>query len=631
MERGELSLHFQPIVQMRTGRCESVEALVRWTHGRVGAVDARDLVRLAEATGLATTLAIWAAREAGRQHAAWLRDGLVLRVGLNLTGPELTGTGPRDLLATLRATGTAASAITFEVPSAVFAASDVRMRDGLRALASAGARLSIDNVSPADAPSRARAVEIDELKIARAVVLRAVADPAAAMTLRRLIQTATDLGLATVAVGVEDEATYRLVSSLGCDLGQGFWMSRPVAATEVARWHGWLARAVLGGTTAAVAFAGLAKVAVAASSTPGEGQNGATANATAPGGGDTCCSLKAETGVRDLGLAMRDVRLDGAALHVEAGMSDGDTTRIADAVTRDVAASEKWLGASFEKAPQVYVFATRGSFAFALQRGFGQRATDAAALATANGGVAFPGQNAIVVNWENVRGDTNVAIVRHELTHVLMHQLEGVDTELPAWFDEGVATLAERQVAPDAARDARDASATMNLVRSGQTSLQELFASRDWTMRNATLDGRAYTFAAAGVSVLQESLGPGGLQKLLARAHDIGFATAFGEATGGSTSDFSLSFPARLAAHQTGVQIAQTPTGDKVRWIVSGVPPSANLKVNITGTGYQLDFEATADRDGAYSAIFGGTAPAGDYTITVLGGGGSASAVVHIG
>jgi hypothetical protein len=149
-------------------------------------------------------------------------------------------------------------------------------------------------------------------------------------------------------------------------------------------------------------------------------------------------------------------------------------------------------------------------------------------------------------------------------------------------------------------------------------------------MRNATLDGRAYTFAAAGVSVLQESLGTGGLQKLLARAHDAGFATAFGEATGGSASDFSLAFPARFGVH-AGLQIAQTPTGDKVRWVVSGVPPSASLKVNIAGSGYELNFEAIADRDGAYAAIFGGTAPAGDYTITVHGGGTSRSAVVHIG
>jgi hypothetical protein len=325
------------------------------------------------------------------------------------------------------------------------------------------------------------------------------------------------------------------------------------------------------------------------------------------------------------------MRLDRATLHVEASVSESDGTRIADAVARDVAASETWLGASFEKAPQVYVFGSRASFAFALQRGFGQRATDAAALATANGGVAFPGQNAIVVNWENIRGDTNVSITRHELTHVLVHQLAGVNTELPAWFDEGVATLAERQVAPDPARDARDASATMNMLRTGQTTLQELSASREWTMRNATLDGRAYTFAAAGVSVLQESLGTGGLQTLLARAHDAGFATAFGEATGGSTSDFSLAFPARFGVHQGGLQIAQTPSGDKVRWVVSGVPASASLRVNISGQDYQLSFEALADRDGAYTAIFGGTAPAGDYTINVVGGGGSASAVVHIG
>jgi len=630
VERGQLALHYQPIVELRTGRCVRVEALIRWTHARFGLIDPRDLVRLAELTGLTQSVSTWAVREAARQRGVWLKAGLDLGITLNLVGPELRGSGPDELLAGIRTLFPSPNAFTFEVPSAVFARGEEWMRQGVSALSLAGARVSIDQVSPADAPTRSRSVDIDELKIARSVVLRAVADPAAAMTLRRLVQGARDLGLATVAVGVEDEATFRLANSLGCDLGQGFWMSRPVAAPDVAPFHGWLAKALLGGTTAAVAFAGMAKVALAAQAAPEVSHNSATAGATAPGGGDTCCSLKTDLGVRDVGLAMRDVRLDSATLHVESSVSESDTTRIADAVARDVAASEQWLGASFQKAPDVYVFATRNSFSFALQRGFGQRATDSAALATANGGVAFPGQNAIVVNWENVRGDTNVAIVRHELTHVLIHQLAGVNTELPAWFDEGVATLAERQVAPDAARDARDASAVMNLLRTGQTTLQELSASRDWTMRNATLDGRAYTFAAAGVSVLQESLGTGGLQKLLARAHDAGFATGFGEATGGSTSDFSLAFPARFGVH-AGLQIAQTPAGDKVRWVVSGVPASASLKINIAGSGYQLNFEAIADRDGAYTAIFGGTAPAGDYTITVLGGGGSASAVVHIG
>jgi len=631
IERGDLALHFQPIVGLRAGGCDRVEALARWTHPTKGPIDARDIVRLAEATGLARAIAVWAVGEAARNRKIWSRDGLEMRISLNLAGPELVGPGPEELLAAISASGEPTSAFTFELPSAVFAAADARMRDGLRALAAAGARISIDQVSPADAPSRARSIDVDELKIARAVVLRAVADPSAAMSLRRLVQSAADLGLVTVAVGVEDESTFRLVSGMGCDLAQGFWMSRPVAAAEVARWHGWLARAVLSGTTVAVAFAGMAKVAVAAQTTPPLTRSAPTANATAPGGGDTCCALRAETGVRDTGLAMHDVALVRANLHIESALSDGDAARIAEAVARDVSATERSLGASFEKTPDVYVFATRGSFSLALQHGFGQRATDAAALATVNGGVAFPGQNAIVVNWENVRGETSLAITRHELTHVLVHQLAGVDTDLPAWFDEGVATVAERQVTPDQARDAREASATLNLVRSGGTTLQELASSRDWTIRNATLDGRAYTFAAAGVSVLQESLGARGLHDLLARAHDVGFARAFGEATGSSLADFSLAFPARFVEHQAGLQIAQTPVGDNVRWIVSGVAPAAHLKIAITGNDYRVDFEAIADRDGAYSAMFGGTAPAGDYTITVLGGAGSASAVVHIG
>src|SRR5260370_41260635 len=102
------------------------------------------------------------------------------------------------------------------------------------------------------------------------------------------------------------------------------------------------------------------------------------------------------------------------------------------------------LGHSFVSRPAVYAFATRNSFAFGLQTVFGVRGPDAGILAAANGGITLPRQGAIVINLENVPSDKDFAIVRHELTHALVHQIVGVNASLPAWVDEGLATEIER-------------------------------------------------------------------------------------------------------------------------------------------------------------------------------------------
>ena len=620
--RRELVLHYQPIVDLRSGECHRVEGLVRWTHPRIGPIDARDIVRLADATGSLVALATWAVDATIRQREIWRRDDLELTVALNLAGPELRAPGPADLLRAFAAAKARPASFTFEIPAAVLVRGDARILDGVRVLAGAGARIAVDDVSAADPPNRSQAMEIDELKIARAVVLRSVADENDAMSLRRLIAHARDLGLRTVAVGVEDAATYRFVTTLGCDFAQGYWVSRPLASHDVGTWRSRGVRVALGGAAVAAAYTGMARVALAGGAT--------VATATSPGIGSSCCSLQARVAPQDPGVAMRESLSGGARVFVESSLSASDESRIRDAVSRDVSWIEHELGGSFESQPSVYVFASRGSFALGLQRAFGQTATDSAALAAGNGGVAFAGSSAVAINWANVGSDTALAIVRHELTHVRVHELAGAATELPAWLDEGFATLAERAVAPDAVAAARDASATLVLLRSGDASLQQLSSARDWSVRNAQLGGRAYAVAAEAVAVLRDGLGPEGIAGLLRHARAAGFAQAFGEATGGSTADFALSFPARFASRHGGPQIAQMPTKGGIQWSVSGLAANEAVHVTIDGPAYHVAFDARADADGTYTAVFGSTATPGEYTVTVSAGPRTASAPIRI-
>ncbi len=622
LEREELALHFQPVVDLRTGRCPRVEALLRWTHPEFGIVDPRDIVRLAQAAGLVRAIGLWVTREAARRRTAWSADGLEVDVAVNLSRLDIEAGDSDGLIGAIRAGGARPSVFTFELPATeLVLIGELRAR--LAQLSSSGARIALDDASAADVPARSMASAFDELKISRNLIRRAVADPSARIALSSLVAIARDLGLASVAVGVEDRATLELVTSLQCDFAQGYWMSRPLATADVPRWHGWVAGLALGGTAAVVAFAGTARVALGA-------QADLSTPSMAPGPGATCCSLWSGVGVRDVGVSLRESRATGGRVLVEEAISADEAARIVAAVARDLPATERALGASFDRAPTVYVFATRNSFALALQRGFGQRATDAGALAAANGGVAFASAGVVAINWENVRGDASLSIVRHELTHLLTHQLVGDDTELPVWFDEGLATLAEREVVVDAVRDARDASATLVLLSNGSASLQGLSSPRDWTMRNAELDGRGYTVAAEAVALLRTSIGPDGAARLLTRARAVGFVQAFGEATGGSVADFAAAFPARFAAANGAPRITQVPSADGVRWSVAGATSRSPLHVAIDGADYHLEFDVTADRDGVYTAVFGTTAKPGAYVVTVSAKGGSAHATLTV-
>src|SRR5437870_3102306 len=90
-----------------------------------------------------------------------------------------------------------------------------------------------------------------------------------------------------------------------------------------------------------------------------------------------------------------------------------------------------WAAARPPERPAIYVFATRSSFALGLQQLFGVRMTDAGLLAAANGGITLPRQGAIVINLQNVKSEGDLAIVRHELTHALIHQIVGADASMP--------------------------------------------------------------------------------------------------------------------------------------------------------------------------------------------------------
>ena len=507
--RGELALRYQPIVDLRSGDCRRVEALLRWRHPRLGLLEPGDFLPFA--SELIEQIGVWVVRAAAAQWTEWRGLGSGLGIGINVSAPELARIDA--LMEALAPFGS--GVVTFELSPQAFATPAAR--PAAMRLAAAGARIALDGVGIADAPGRTFAAQLDELKISRAVVRRATEDPRALAEMRSLVELARDYRLSSVAVGIEDRAARDLALSLGCDLAQGYFVSRPLVPDRLGPWRKWAAGVALTGSLTLTTFAGLGKAAAS-----GSGQQTPT---LAKGVLQTACSIDLPSVESRSGLDLECVRGDRADLYVEESIAPAVRDALAAAIERDMATVEEDLGHSFASRPAVYAFASRTSFAFGLQTVFGVRGPDAGLLAAANGGITLPRQGAIVINLQNVPNDKDFAIVRHELTHALVHEIVGVNASLPAWFDEGLATQIERN--GGATVSARGSAVALGILSEGKTSLADLDQQTDWAQRNAALDGQAYSVAAEAVRLLEQRVTHDGLIRML---DAIGGGTTFGAA-----------------------------------------------------------------------------------------------------
>jgi hypothetical protein len=437
--------------------------------------------------------------------------------------------------------------------------------------------------------------------------------------MRALVELARDYRLAAVAVGVEDRELRDVALSLGCELAQGYFVSRPLVPDRLGPWRRWVAGVALTGSLTLTTFAGIGKAA--------SGGSGLQTPTLVRGVLPTACSLDIPSVAARSGIELDCVRGDRADLYVEDAVDPAVRDALSAAMDRDMATLEGDLGHAFSSRPAIYAFASRASFAFALQDIFGVRGPDAGLLAAANGGVTLPRQGAIVLNLQNVANDADYGIVRHELTHALVHQIVGVNVQLPAWFDEGLATLRERDGTAGAARGS---AVALGILSAGKTTLGDLDDQTVWAQRNATLDGQAYSVAAEAVRLLEARVSHDGLVRMLdAVAGGATFAAAYLDEAGETLADFTQAFPARLASELSDARIVQTARPDGVLWTLTGFTPNSVVKVNIDGAGYHLEYEVRTDKYGVHQGTFGATAPKGDYTLRATRGGTTITAVLR--
>jgi diguanylate cyclase (GGDEF)-like protein len=233
VERGELALHYQPIVELTTGRVKGVEALLRWEHPRRGRVMPLDFIPLAEETGLIIELERWALHEACRRAAGWnARPGTPpLWVSVNVSGRHLLDGGlETDVAAALDASGLEADLLTLEITETVLVQDVAAAVEGLERLRRLGIRVAIDDFGTGYSSLRyIRRFPVDILKIAKPFV-DGLHDPKDAALARTIVALADSLDLRTVAEGIEDEDQLACLRELGCRLGQGYLFARPLPA-----------------------------------------------------------------------------------------------------------------------------------------------------------------------------------------------------------------------------------------------------------------------------------------------------------------------------------------------------------------------------------------------------------------
>ena len=234
LERRELELHYQPKVSVDSGEVVGAEALIRWRHPTRGMVYPDSFIPVAEHTGLIGPLTLYVLDEALTQAAVWLRAGHPLPVSVNLSARNLLDDRlPAQIAEHLHRHGVPASLLELEVTESAIMTDPVRAQRLLHQLAELGISISIDDFGAGyTSLSQLRNLPVRELKIDRSFVMTMSEDTSNALIVRSVVELGHNLGLTIVAEGVEDVHALNSLNNFGCDIAQGFHISRPVAGKD---------------------------------------------------------------------------------------------------------------------------------------------------------------------------------------------------------------------------------------------------------------------------------------------------------------------------------------------------------------------------------------------------------------
>jgi diguanylate cyclase len=242
IERNEFRLHVQPKTRLDTGEVVGVEALVRWMHPERGQVFPDEFIPFAEQTGFIRVLTRWVLDQSAALCRELIEKGVHLKVSVNLSTRDLLDQDlPNKFGEILERHGLSPSSFCLEITESAIMDDPVRAQATLEGLHAMGVELSIDDFGTGySSLAYLKRLPVDELKIDKSFVLNMENDIGDTKIVRSTIDLGHNMGLRVVAEGIESEAVWRLLGALGCDQGQGYFMSRPIPGDKLADWiAGW--------------------------------------------------------------------------------------------------------------------------------------------------------------------------------------------------------------------------------------------------------------------------------------------------------------------------------------------------------------------------------------------------------
>lgn len=240
IDNNQLTLHYQPKIDLQKNCISGVETLVRWRHPKYGIIPPDQFIQLAEQTGLIKAITLWVLNEAIRQCSVWRKAGLEIPVAVNLSARNLQDVHlPDQVDNLLKKWNVPPGLLELEITESTVMANPKLAMDILIRLSAMGIKHAIDDFGTGHSSlAYIKNLPVSEIKIDKSFIKSMEISNSDIMIVQAAIELGHNLGLKVVAEGVENEEIYDLLSMLGCDNAQGFYMGRPMPPTEFIDWLG---------------------------------------------------------------------------------------------------------------------------------------------------------------------------------------------------------------------------------------------------------------------------------------------------------------------------------------------------------------------------------------------------------
>ena len=237
-EENQFRLYVHPKVCLAAGEVVGLEALVRWMHPERGMVFPDHFIPFAEQSGFIRTITHWVLERAAELGARLAADGRTLRISVNLSTRDLLDQDlPAKFADVLRRHKLQPAAFCLEITESAIMDDPVRAQQTLESLHAMGVDLSIDDFGTGySSLAYLKRLPVQELKIDKSFVMKMERDADDAKIVRSTIDLGHNLGLKVVAEGLENDAVWELLAKMGCDQGQGYFISKPMPAEQLAGW-----------------------------------------------------------------------------------------------------------------------------------------------------------------------------------------------------------------------------------------------------------------------------------------------------------------------------------------------------------------------------------------------------------